>query len=146
MCIVVVSDTLGTGGAETFVLRLATALTKRGEQVCIFVLRPDLIDSALTSTLPKEVRVESAQISGLKLLMKLDGILFDLQLRLSLVRILQSWFLRGFLKRVGADIIHSHLITSDIVAVRAARRVGIPVVTTMHGDYSALEQRGFSRS
>ena len=146
MCIVVLSETVGTGGAETFVLRLATALMERGEQVYIFVLRHDLIDSALTATLPKEVRVKSAKILGLKLLLKLDGMLFDLRTRLSLVRTLQTWLLQNFLKRVGADVIHSNLITSDIVAVRAARRVGVPVVTTMHGDYSALEHLGFSRS
>ena len=74
----------------------------KGEQVCIFVLRPDLIDSALTSMLPKEVRVEAARIIGLPALLKLDGILFDLGVRISLVRSVQTWLLQGFLRKVGA--------------------------------------------
>jgi glycosyltransferase involved in cell wall biosynthesis len=146
MCIVVVSETLGTGGAETFVLRLATALTERGERVCIFVLRPDLIDPALTSMLPKEVRVEAARITGLRFLLKLDGILFDLGVPLSLMRRAQTRRLERFLRSVEANIIHSHLITSDIVSARAGRRVGVPVATTMHGDYRLIEHRGFNRS
>ena len=76
MCIVVVSETLGTGGAETFVLRLATALTERGEQVCIFVLRPDLIDPALTSILQGSPESRRRKIIGLRFLLQSDGILF----------------------------------------------------------------------
>ena len=146
MCIVVVTETLGTGGAETFVLRLAKALTERGEQVCIFVLRADLVDSALMSMLPKEVRVEARRIIGLSALLKLDGILFDLGVRFSLVRSVQTWLLQGFLRKVGATIIHSHLVTSDIVSARAGRRVGVPVATTMHGDHTPFEHHGFYRS
>src|SRR3954451_10213259 len=106
VCIVAVSETLGNGGAERFVLRLSKALVERGEQVCIFVLRPDLIDSAQTSMLPKEVRVEAARIIGLPALLKLDGILFDLGVRLSLVRSVQTWLLQKFIRKVGATIIH----------------------------------------
>ena len=144
MCIVVVSETLRTGGAETFVLRLAKALTESGEQVCIFVLRADLIDLALMSMLPKEVRVEGARIIGLPALLKLDGVLFDLGIEISLVRSVQSWLLQGFLRKVGASIIHSHLVTSDIVSARAGRRVGVPITTTMHGDHTPFEHRGLT--
>jgi len=62
------------------------------------------------------------------------------------VRSVQTWLLQGFLRKVGATIIHSHLVTSDIVSARAGRRVGVPVTTTMHGDHSPFEHSGSYRS
>ncbi|HHJ13731.1 MAG TPA: glycosyltransferase family 1 protein [Gammaproteobacteria bacterium] len=39
----------------------------------------------------------------------------------------------GTVRREGFDIIHSHEYKSDILAVLAARRCGVPIVTTAHG-------------
>lgn len=144
MKIVIVTETLSTGGAETFVLRLASAMLAAGKEVFIFVLRGEHINRTMLSSMFDEVRLAAVQIPLLTLALKLDGILFRLGINMSLVRWMQVRQLRRFLTTVRADVVHAHLITADLVSARACAPAGIPWVSTMHGDYLAMESKGSS--
>lgn len=145
MCsIVLLCDTLTTGGAETFVLRLAQALHDRGHDVRIAVLRGDRIESELTRSLAPDVRVLQCRPRGLRHLLRVDGLIQRIGIDFSWVRWLQSrWLIRELSERV-TDIVHSHLITSDLVASLACVRTNTPWISTMHGDYLAFEATGGS--
>lgn len=144
--IVLVTETLVTGGAETFVLRLAKALHNRGARVALYVLRTDKFDPLLVQSIAPGVPLALGRLPYLKLILKLDGLFFRLGLGASLLRWLQARRLRAYLTSVRPDVVHAHLFTSDLVTARAAAPLSIPWVTTMHGDYEAFEQQGHYRA
>ena len=142
----ILTETLVTGGAETFVLRLASALHRRGKRVLIYVLRADKFDPVLAHSIAPGIGLELGRIPCLKLILKLDGFLFRLGIGAGLLRWLQALRLRAYLVSVRPDVVHAHLFTSDLVTARAAGPLGIPWVTTMHGDYEAFEKQGRNRA
>ncbi len=79
-----------------------------------------------------------------KLILKIDGLLFRMKVGVSLLRRLQVHRLRAHLSTNRPDVVHAHLLTSDLVAAIATRSLRIPWLTTMHGDYEAIESDGFS--
>ena len=141
-----VTETLVTGGAETFVLRLAGALHSRGERVTLYVLRDDKFDSVLVQSIAPGVPVVLGHIPFLRLILKLDGLIFSLGFGASLLRWLQARRLRAYLASARPNVVHAHLFTSDLVTARAAEPLGIAWVTTMHGDYKAFERQGRNRA
>ena len=146
MNIVLVSDSLLTGGAETFVLRLASALAVRLHNVSIFVLRPDLIDTAMANQLAPGLVVSAPSVRALRSVLRVDGLLFCVGVNFSLLRWLQVRAFRRHLQAVRADIAHSHLFPADLVTARACVKAGVNWITTMHGDYISLEKRAESRA
>lgn len=144
--IILVTETLVIGGAETFVLRLASFLRRRGEHVVLYVLRADKINAVLVSSIAPDIAIEPGRIPYLKLISKLDGLLFRLGCNFSLLRYLQIRRLRAYLSAEQPDIVHSHLLTSDIVTAEATQSLSIPWMTTMHGDYLAFEKQGRNRA
>lgn len=146
MNIVLVSEALLTGGAETFVLRLASALAARGDSVSLFVLRPDLVDHVLARRLAPRVALCTARVPAITWVRRLDGLFFQFGLDFSLLRSLQTISLRRHLRAVPVGIVHSHLFPADLVTAAACAQEHLPWVTTMHGDYIALEARGTSRA
>lgn len=146
MRIVMVTETLVTGGAETFVLRLASALQAVGVDVFVFVLRGDHINQAMVRHMSAEDSLAVVRVPLLAWVLKLDGIFFRLGINFSLLRWVQIRQLRRFLAMVGADVVHAHLLTTDLVTYRACAQAGIPWVSTMHGDYLAMELKGSSQA
>jgi glycosyltransferase involved in cell wall biosynthesis len=63
-----------------------------------------------------------------------------------LLRWIQVFRLRQHLSVEQADVVHSHLLTADWVTSSACRSLGIPWLSTLHGDYLALEAKGSSRA
>lgn len=141
-----ITETLVTGGAETFVLRLVTALRQRGIDASLFVLRGELINQRLVQSIAPNVPVRLLRLPALPLLLKIDGVLFRFGAKFSLVRWLQARALRRYLVEIGVKLAHSHLFTADVVTSRACSAIGLPWVTTMHGDYLAFEDKGRIRS
>lgn len=141
-----VTETLVTGGAETFVLRLARALRDRGHYVSLFVLRGDLLDRDLLLSIAPDVPLDAFHIPLLRIVMAFDGLMYRLGLKFCLLRFLQVRCLKLYLKASNKQIVHSHLLTADIVTARACKAVGLPWVTTMHGDYLAFESEGGNRA
>lgn len=147
MRIVLVTETLVTGGAETFVLRVASALKTRGEEVSIFVLRPDKVDPVLVAEIAPNVPILQLGMPILYILCsRFDGLLYQLGSSFSIVRALQARYLRKYLAACGATVVHSNLLASDLVVADVARSLSIPWITTIHGDYLAIEDTGHSRA
>jgi glycosyltransferase involved in cell wall biosynthesis len=144
--VTIVADTLTTGGAETFILRLARALQSRVRSVHVFVLRRDRIEPGLAKRVSSTMPIYSARIPAIRTVMRLDGLLFRIGASFSLLRWLQVRALQKHILATSTDVVHSHLLTSDLVASRAAASLGRFWLTTMHGDYLALSQQGQSRS
>lgn len=140
MKIVLITETLVTGGAETFVLRMATALKVRGHDVVLFVLRPDKIEAELVNSISPDVPIVTVNSLFLKIIMKLDGLFFLLGIPVSIHKWLKVKRLKHYLITHKPDILHSHLFTSDIVVATAVQSYYIPWVTTMHGDYLFYDQ------
>jgi glycosyltransferase involved in cell wall biosynthesis len=142
-----ISEALTTGGAETFVLRLASALQKNGLTVSVIVLRGDLIHQEIVKTIAPNISVLVIRIPLLRLALKLDGMLFRCGINFSIVRWYQVRRLKEYLSLMKADLVHSHLLSTDLVTARACALAStLPWVTTMHGDYLAFESRGCSRA
>ncbi|MFM2112221.1 MAG: hypothetical protein RLZZ271_881 [Pseudomonadota bacterium] len=137
-----VVDTLTTGGAEIFVMRITQAMHEAGWPVSIFVCRPDRIERDQLARLAPGVPVVVAQIPLLSLLMKLDSLLFMLGLSFSCVRWWQVRRLVQHIRRTKVAVLHSHLLTADLVACGASIQTGVPFLSTMHGDYFRFANQG----
>lgn len=146
MQVVLVTESLNTGGAETFILRLGAALQATGASVSIFVLRGDLINKEMVRRISPDIPLLVVNLPFLPLWLKLDGALFRMGFSFSLMRWIHAQQLKAHLRSVEADIVHSHLLTADLVAARSCANLNIPYVSTMHGDYLALEAKGRSRA
>ena len=142
--IILLVETLTMGGAETFVLRLADALQRSGYEVLLAVLRGDLVDEALARSIAPDVPIACFRPRGLCGLLKLDGAFQRLKFDFSLTRWLQQRWLGRLLQIRDAQLVHSHLMTSDLVAMGACAKAGVPWISTMHGDYLAFEETGGS--
>lgn len=142
MKIMLVTETLVTGGAETFVVRLANAVA-RAHDVSIVVLEGDLIDETLLAQLDRRVTAHSFDPPGRWPLRMADGALrrcgIDFSPRYALAK---AWF-RALLRREQPDVIHSHLLKSDrlVADVRADVRPRPRHVLTVHGDYAPFLNR-----
>lgn len=146
MKITIVTESLVTGGAETFVLRLASALSQSGHVITLFVLRGDLVSAPLIGRLASNLPIVAVRLPWLPWVMKLDGLLYRLGSGFSFLRWMQVNQLRKHLVAEPQDVVHSHLLTADLVTARACNSLGRPWVSTMHGDYLALEAKVSSRA
>lgn len=140
MKLFVLSETLTTGGAEWFSLRLAAALMKKGHSVYFFVLRPDIINERIVQKFP-QIKILTLPLWKIKLLVQVDRVTKKLLGKNIFVERANVTFIRKQIKTIKPDALHSHLIEADLVAMKAAMGTESRVVTTVHGDYSmALKQ------
>ncbi|MCY7339056.1 MAG: glycosyltransferase family 4 protein, partial [Sphingomonas bacterium] len=140
MRILLVTETLVLGGAETFVLRLARRLRQDGHEADILCLNPDLEDPRLVAQFP-DVPIHRVPMAGLRSLKRADrvGRMLGLDLHLQQRRAAR-WTLRHFIGRY--DIYHSHLFGADWLLTRLKwRRPEMNIVSTLHGDYALYEER-----
>lgn len=121
-------------------LRLAAAMEERGHGVRLAVLRGDRVERELVASIAPRVALETFRPWGLRNLMLCDGLLHRFGIDFSVLRWLQQRWLIRLLSRHSVDLVHSHLITSDLVAARACGEAGTPWLSTMHGDYLAFER------
>jgi len=137
--ILLLIETLTAGGAETFVLRLANALSARNE-VTVAVMHGGLVDQRLADQLRPAVRLKTLQTPAERWWWRADRLLRALRLDISLLRARQRRWLMRLLEEFRPDIIHSHLLKADrlMLEVASGRQVGR--VTTLHGDYEPYLQ------
>jgi len=133
--IVIVSDTLLPGGAESFSLRLAEELHLREHEVHYYVLRKNRINHDFKSKLAPRTRVYSPSIPFMRAIEKIDGLLFVLGIDFSLLRTLFSMKFKRWLKKVKPDIIHSNLFSADLIVANSLKSKEFVFVNTIHGDY-----------
>ncbi|MBO2009520.1 glycosyltransferase family 4 protein [Hymenobacter negativus] len=137
MKILLAVEDLRTGGAQTFVLRLAQALHKAGHAVHLYSHYAHHTNKDLVRQLAPDVPVIA--FGGNKLadsaLRKADG----LRRRLGFV---SSWreakliqHLRKTIEQLQPDVVNTHTIKADYAAAKALQGISIPLVITMHGCY-----------
>jgi glycosyltransferase involved in cell wall biosynthesis len=134
--ILLVSETLETGGAETFVIRLANALALR-HQVIVAVMHGDRIQPQLAEQLDGRVRLERLRLPGERWLWRFDRLLRQAHVDAAIIRSLQRRWLRHLIAQEQPNVVHSHLLKADRLAAEtksAATRAPRHVVT-LHGDY-----------
>ena len=136
MRILLVTETLTAGGAETFVIRLANALAA-DHAVTLAVLHGEMVNPAIVAKVAAGVRVEQLRLPAKRWLFKADTVLRRLGVDWSINRRIQHRWLSKIVKRWSPDVIHSHLLKADRMAseIRAARP-GLRHVITLHGDYA----------
>lgn len=137
MKILLTVEDLRTGGAQTFVLRLAQALHAAGHAVHLYSHYAHHTNEDLVRQLAPDVPVIAFGANELAdtALRKADG----LRRRLGLT---SSWrenrlvrHLRQTIERLRPDVVNTHTIKADYAAAKALRGLGIPLVITMHGCY-----------
>jgi glycosyltransferase involved in cell wall biosynthesis len=135
MNIIIASEVIHPGGAETFILRLAQALHLNGHNVRVFVFYNELLNQDLCRLIAPNVTIVPAEIPASTILRKIDSAFFRLKIDLSL----RDIFIRKSLKKLMRDhkteVIHSHLLKVDKLSLDVADIEHIPVVNTIHGDY-----------
>lgn len=135
MNIVLASEVIHPGGAETFILRLAQALHKKGHKVSVFVFYSHMLNHELCKILAPDVEIVPADIPVAGLLGRIDGLLFRLGVDYSVRNIFIRSTLKSLIKKQKTNIIHSHLLKVDKLCLDVAATGDIPVVDTIHGDY-----------
>jgi glycosyltransferase involved in cell wall biosynthesis len=142
--ILIVTETIHGGGAETFVLRLARALNHSGVCAEILCLNPDLEDGALLQQYQDLVihRIALPQLRWIKRADRLRrrlGLHDSLQYRLSANAIRRAGLL-------GYDVYHTHLMPVDLLFSKLKRhRPELRLISTLHGDYNSYEHQWESR-
>lgn len=135
MNIILASEVIHPGGAETFILRLAKALHESGHNVRVFVFYKHLLNRELCNIIAPGVTVTPAKIPAAGLLSKIDGLLFRLNIDFSLRYIYIKRSLKKTIQEQKTEVIHSHLLKVDALCLDVAIDANIPVVHTIHGDY-----------
>ncbi|GAB3579746.1 glycosyltransferase family 4 protein [Hymenobacter daeguensis] len=137
MKILLTVEDLRTGGAQTFVLRLAQALHAAGHSVHLYSHYAHHTNEDLVRQLAPDVPVIAFGGNGVAdtALRKADG----LRRRFGFT---SSWretqlirHLRQTIERLRPDVVNTHTIKADYAAARALQGLNIPLVITMHGCY-----------
>ncbi|MBS1773705.1 MAG: glycosyltransferase family 4 protein [Bacteroidetes bacterium] len=135
MNILLATEVIHPGGAETFVLRLSRALQQEGHKVHIFIFYDKQFNDKLYQSVASSVPLTIAKIPMPWLLSKMDSFLFKLNIDFSFSNFFIRRSLNNILQEEKTDIIHSHLLKTDNLCLAIANNHKIPVVTTIHGDY-----------
>lgn len=138
--ILLVTETLVTGGAETFVLRLARQLRALGHHAELLNLNWDLQEPELVAQFG-DVPIHHVPLPMLRWIKRGDRIARILGRDASFQRLLSVWWItRHLLGRY--DVYHSHLVNADwLMATLKRHHPAIHLVSTLHGDYQLHELR-----
>ena len=143
--ILLVTETLVAGGAETFVLRLARQLRALGHRADVLNLNRDLQKAALVDQFG-DLEIDQVPLPFIRWIKRADRVARMLGRDASLQRLLSArWIERHLLGRY--DIYHSHLVNADwLMATLKRHYPAIRLVSTLHGDYQLHELRQASIS
>lgn len=140
MRILLVTEALVLGGAETFVLRLARRIRQDGHEADVLCLNPDLDDPRLIAQFP-DVPIHRVPVGGLRTAKRLDrmGRMLGIDAQVQ-ARRAADWVGRHLVGRY--DLYHSHLFGADWLMARLKRdHPAMRIVSTLHGDYALFESR-----
>ncbi len=133
--ILLATEVIHPGGAETFVLRLSNALKQCGHKVHIFIFYQDQFNEGLYKMFAPDVPLTTANIPFSWLMSKIDAALFRINIDFSFRNFFIKRSLNRLVKKEKTKIIHSNLLKSDKMCLQVASKYSIPVITTIHGDY-----------
>lgn len=139
MNILIATETLVIGGAETFVVRLCNELSV-SHSVALFVAHSEMIRDELVQQLRPQVKLFPCVIAARRVKQKADSGLRKLHIDSSLEEI---EILRAAKKAVmdfRPDVVHSHLFKMDYLfaLLKKRYRFSFRHITTIHGDYSSF--------
>ncbi len=115
-------ETGGPGGAERVVLNLATAFRDRGHRVSTATLREGWLTENLTRAGIDHTLIRSERHRDVTLPFRLS--------RLA--------------REKGADLLHTHLLDSNLYGAIASKVGGLPHLATEHGDVHHIARKRFS--
>ena len=137
MKILIVADTLLTGGAEWFLLRQYKYLLDSGHTLHLFVTRPDHVDKRMLENFPS-VQYISSPSALVRFTAYADRVIQKLFKRDFLLNTLNKFYIRFALAKLRPDVIHSHLFQADYKVFLANRKNPVRHIITVHGDYIEL--------
>jgi glycosyltransferase involved in cell wall biosynthesis len=143
--ILLVIPTLETGGAQTFLVRLATHLN-RDTQVHVYVIHPGSADTANEEKLAHEgikklYRRPSAALfnwlqsrnwNGLKKLIT------RIESRTGVLAARDRRHLHRLIRSKGIGLVNSHMYLADSYCCQMLNTHPVPIVTTLHGCYNLI--------
>ncbi|PIG93293.1 glycosyltransferase family 4 protein [Gloeocapsopsis sp. IPPAS B-1203] len=151
MKILITISHLMTGGAQTFVIRLASALAKHHTVYVYNCNFFPIADNTLVDRFPDNVRVisffppSSPNLLN-QALTKLERLTAKVGKKVKIREELRKLYFQFILKQIKVDLINSHLYHADKFVVENIQ-VSTPVVVTDHGDYKyVIEQQLSDRS
>ncbi len=109
-------DTLGAGGAELLAADFASVAPGAGIEFSVGALRGDRDSPAAKRLLAVGLEPEVVEVN-------------------SLMGRIDRRRVRDHVKAVAPDLLHTHLGYADMMGGAAARRLGIPTVSTIHADW-----------
>ncbi len=138
MKVMLLTETLSVGGAETFVVRLANALAGQMD-VILVTMHGEMVHPAVRHKLSGHVACEEIRLPLKAMLWKAASLVRKLGIDWSPVDQLIAAKVRKLVERERPQVIHSHLFHADVCASKAARSASRPPVhvMTVHGDYEA---------
>jgi glycosyltransferase involved in cell wall biosynthesis len=111
-------DHLRSGGAEFMLSEFAEVAEQAGVEFSVAALEPIPMPAPAAERLRERGGVEPAVVPVKRMVHPWD-----------LLRV------RRHLRRTSPDLVHTHLITADVLGLAAARSLGIPAITTIHADW-----------
>jgi glycosyltransferase involved in cell wall biosynthesis len=133
-------ETLLSGGAELFVLRLAKELS-RHDEVGVFVLHGDKIDKRVIPTNDTSLRIIRFNPFFKKLIIKIDRLLSVLYIDFSLFQWLAKVSLVKIIRQGQFNVLHSNQFKVDYLFALANCSTGVFHMATVHGDYINFYER-----
>jgi len=135
MRILLIIETLKTGGAEKFCIHLANYLASQEHEVYLFPVFYHKKDASVVQMITSRVHLVNTRLLADRLFDKIDELLFRFNIAFSARNVLVIRRIRRILKEKGIDLIHSHQFNSDYLALTSCKNSNICNVTTVHGDY-----------
>jgi glycosyltransferase involved in cell wall biosynthesis len=142
MRILLLTETLCAGGAETFVVRLANALAGERNEVMIAVMHGEMIHPAVAAKVDPRVALETLKLPAKRTMQRADRVVRALRIDLPLVHGLQRRWLQDIVRRWKPEVVHSHLVKADWLAAEVKSDVGgFRHILTAHGEQLAYSGR-----
>ena len=134
MTIVISIYSLAVGGAQTFVIRLANALSK-DHKVFLYIQEPSRTQKELLDRISSDVTVVYFSLSRVSewFSWKINRLISLFVDGFSFQRYLNRQYFSYFLKKTQPDILNSHMLSSDLIVTDIDHSV--PLVLSMHGCY-----------
>jgi len=145
--ILLVIPTLETGGAQTFLVRLATHLS-RNTQVCVYVVHPGSADTANEEKLAREgitklYRRPSAILFNWLQSRNWNGLrklISRIESRTGILAARDRRHLHRLIRSKGIDLVNSHMYLADSYCCQMLNTHPVPIVTTLHGCYNLITE------
>ncbi len=138
MNILFVIGSLELGGAQSFLLRLASYLKQQGHNVFIYNIHPEKFDPQILSFLTTDVTIINAFYKSLEIKLSRLPILAKLFRKIFKYERFDSFFLNRFIKKYNIQVINTHLYLADLYLSKLQLNPQIPLISSWHGCYNLL--------